>query len=64
MVYKSVKSAKKKSQRRKENIPYAREGIETFAGYPRIPSWKDDIAQRPGGGGQESLSRGNSKWKV
>lgn len=38
MVYKSVKSAKKKSQRRKENIPYAREGIETFAGYPRIPS--------------------------
>lgn len=38
VVYKFVKSAKKKSQRRKENIPYARGGTETFAGYPRIPS--------------------------
>lgn len=38
VVYKSVISAKKKSQRRKENIPYVRGGTETFAGYPRIPS--------------------------
>ena len=54
---------KKKNQRRKGNIPYARGGIDTFAGYPRVLSWEHDIAQRPGGGGQEPLSRGNSECK-